>query len=82
MSKKSYYIDINESKNFTKSASNVEVGKVDQLVENLLKEFEHSSEEEKNKYRPILKKWLSNMDEAILHQADEQKTRDFIYEMF
>ena len=80
--KKSFYTDINKSGNFTKSASNIEVDKVDQLVENLLKEFDHSSEEEKNKYRPLLKKWLSNMDEAVLHQADEQKTRDFIYEMF
>ena len=80
--KKSFYIDINESENFTRSASSIEVDKVDQLVENLLKEFDHSSDEEKNKYRPILKKWLSNMDEAVLHQADEQKTRDFIYEMF
>ncbi len=80
--KQSFYIDINSKGSFTKPATAMEVNKVDQLVENLLSEFDHSTQEEKNKYRPILKKWLSNMDETVLHQADEQKTRDFIYEMF
>lgn len=79
---KSFYIDPTESKTHTISTANIETESLDMLVENLLLEFQNSSEEEKSKYRPILKDWLSSMDESVLSQDDENKVRDFLYEMF
>lgn len=79
---KSFYIDPTKSKTHTISTANIETENLDMLVENLLLEFQNSSEEEKSKYRPILKDWLSSMDESVLSQDDENKVRDFLYEMF
>jgi len=78
----SFYIDPTKSKAHTISTANIEVEDLDRLIENLLLEFQNSSEEEKNKYRPILKDWLSSMDDSVLSQDDEKKVRDFLYEMF
>lgn len=82
MSKKSYFIDKDQKGPFTRSAAPVEADNLSALVDNLLSEFEHSSEAEKSKYRPILMDWLGSMDESTLFQEDERKVRDFIYEMF
>jgi hypothetical protein len=79
---KSFYVNSPNTKSHTISTVNIEAENVDVLIENLLLEFQNSSEEEKNKYRPILKDWLSSMDESVLFQDDEKKVRDFIYEMF
>jgi hypothetical protein len=77
-----YFITQVDSKPHVRSTSLIEVTDRLELLNNLLKEFEQSSESQKSEYRELLKEWILNIKETDLHEVDEQKVRDFIYEMF
>lgn len=78
----SFYLTVKDEGAHTLSSKAIEEADTSSLIENLLNEFQHSSDEEKNRYRPILAVWFSSLDESILYQDDERKVRDLIYEMF
>lgn len=78
----SHWITPSFDKPYCRSAAPLEEEDIARLVENILQEFEQSSLEEREQFRPILEKWLKEMPADILSLDNPQKVRDFIYEMF
>jgi len=52
------------------------------LVEAILLEFVHTSEDEKVKFRKYLSTWLNSMTDEDLNLEGVEMVRDFIYEMY
>jgi|GEM_PF-5753344 hypothetical protein len=78
----SFWINYKESINYTVSSKSIEVDKVDVLVEAILLEFVHTSEDEKVKFRKHLSTWLNSMTDEDLNLEGVEMVRDFIYEMY
>jgi len=67
---------------YCRSAAPLETVDSTQLVQYILQEFEQTPLEERERFRPILEKWLQEMPADLIGFDNPQKVRDFIYEMF
>lgn len=67
---------------YCRSAAPLESEDAAQLVQHILQEFEQTTVEERERFRPILEKWLQEMPADLISMDNPQKVRDFIYEMF
>ncbi|OFZ41774.1 MAG: hypothetical protein A3D92_12820 [Bacteroidetes bacterium RIFCSPHIGHO2_02_FULL_44_7] len=67
---------------YCRSAMPLETEDLTQLVQNILQEFEQTPAEERERFRPVLEKWLKEIPVDLLSMDNPQKVRDFIYEMF
>lgn len=54
----------------------------EKIADKLLSEFIHSSDEQKNQFRPMLIEWLKSQDLKITEEENKYELRDLIYEMF
>ena len=78
----SFWISKHGSTSYTISAEPIESDIDLQLVDALLNEFVHSTEEEKVEFKSMLETWLDEMDDEDLEMGKVEKVRDLIYEMF
>ena len=82
MSTKSNFHTVEKQDCFTKSSFPLEEQDIKSLVENCLKEFKHTSDSKKKKYRKEIRKWLKKQKGNTEFVNIENAIRDFIYEMY
>lgn len=80
--KSSFYIKETKDQDYIKSTKNIETNNNSILLNQLLKDFDHSSETEIKKHKKLLINWLKKLDSKEYLTNSVENIRHLIYEMF
>ena len=78
----SNWVQIENPEKYCLPTVGIESSDIKETVEALIKEFEHTDESLKPLFKDKLILWLENTNENDFRFSENEKIRDFIYEMF
>lgn len=81
-SKSSFYVEENVNTEYIMPLKNIETKNNSILLNEIIEDFNHSSEEEIESYKPLLNDWLKKIDYKDYLTLEIEKIRHSIYEMF
>jgi len=78
----SYWIGAVDRDSLVKIGNDFMEGNPEKITELLLQEFHNTSQDLKEKFRPLILEWLSNVEKDKIGETEFSELRTHIYEMF